>query len=187
MSVRQIHKDQNALLTQIRSGNEQTLERLYDQHRGEFIMWLKKTYGSSEEDAIECYQRAFTAFYYNVKDRKVETLSSTVKTYLFGIGKNVFLKKGRDKFSQSERLDDKEFLGGADPDIMDHYDMEDKREIVRGLLDRIGEPCKTVLSLFYLKHYSVEAIAAAMNYKSERIVSKRKSICLTQMRKMLSL
>ena len=53
------------------------------------------------------------------------------------------------------------------------------------LLQKIGEPCKTVLDLFYLQGYALDAIAVEMEYKNEQVVAKRKFICLQQMRNLL--
>ena len=73
-----------------------------------------------------------------------------------------------------------------DTSLITKYEESDMKELVRGLLSRIGEPCKTVLQLFYFQDYSMDSIATEMGYKSEQIAAKRKFICLQQLRTMMS-
>lgn len=74
----------------------------------------------------------------------------------------------------------------VDNSILDQYEKTERTDKVAGLLNTIGEPCKTVLTLYYFKEYSMESIAHEMDYKSEQIAAKRKFICLQQLRSMMA-
>ncbi|MBX2814647.1 MAG: sigma-70 family RNA polymerase sigma factor [Saprospiraceae bacterium] len=177
--------DKDHTLSEVQAGNQAMIKRLYDQFRSEFITWSQKSYGLQDDKAIELYQQSFTAFYYNVRERKITQLESSIKTYLFAIGKN----KIRDHFKKSQRNDeslDEHHHIGVDAQIMSKYESVDLSSKVKFLLNRIGEPCQTVLKLYYFEHYSMESIASRMNYKSENVAAKRKFTCLKQLRTMLS-
>ena len=173
------------IVSEIKSGNRILLKKLYDGHRKEFIQWVKKQYGIDEEHGKEIYQKAFTALYYNVREGKLETLTSSLKTYLFSIGRNQLKDHLKEEKKFAGTLDHQSDAQAIDYGIMKKYEENDLKEIVRKLLERIGEPCKTVLELYYFKHYSMESIARHMNYKSEQIAAKRKFICLKQMRSLM--
>ncbi|MCB0851511.1 MAG: sigma-70 family RNA polymerase sigma factor [Bacteroidetes bacterium] len=185
MQIESLLKDRNLLLQELKSGNQKLLQKLYETHREAFGRWAMKQYKCSDDLAGEAYQKAFIAFYYNVREGKLTELNSSVKTYLFAIGKNVIRDQFKLKQNQTEELDEK--IAGSQPDftIMEKYDNSHAKELVRNLLTQIGEPCKTVLELFYLKQYALESIAEEMGYKSESVVAKRKFICLQQLRKLL--
>lgn len=179
-----------ALLNAIKGGDSKTLERLYDEHRKPFVIWSSQLYQCSEEDAVEIFQKAFTIFYFNVKNEKLKELTSSVKTYLFSIGKNLFREKFRDKHNRLVNLDDVANISTVnekvDSNILDDYQKVHQREVVRALLNEIGDPCKTLLHLMFIQNYSVDAVVEAMNYSDERVVRKRKSLCLKKMREMVA-
>ncbi|MDH3244560.1 MAG: sigma-70 family RNA polymerase sigma factor, partial [Saprospiraceae bacterium] len=146
----------------------------------------RDAYNLDKIKAVEIYQEAFTALYYNVREGKLVRLTSSLKTYLFAIGKNIL----RDHFKREKRFrhgsDEWQVAEQLDHSIMEKYEQSDMKELVDIALKKIGEPCKTVLKLFYFRHFSMDAIAKELNYKTEQIAAKRKHICLKQMRTLVS-
>jgi DNA-directed RNA polymerase specialized sigma24 family protein len=61
-----------------------------------------------------------------------------------------------------------------------------QRELVRKILNKIGDPCKTLMELIFIRGYSADAVVDEMGYSDERVVRKRKSLCLKQMRELLT-
>jgi RNA polymerase sigma factor (sigma-70 family) len=178
------------LLELIKKGDPKTLKKLYEENRKPFIGWANQFYQCDEEDSIEIFQKAFTIFYFNVKDNKLVELTSSVKTYLFSIGKNLFREKFRDKHSKLIDIDDMAYSAQinekVDSNILDDYQHEHQRELVKKLLAEIGEPCKTLLTLIFIHNYSNDAVVEEMNYSDERVVRKRKSLCLKRMREIVA-
>lgn len=174
------------VLAIIRTGNRTYLRELYQKHRNEFDIWAAKHYKIDSETAGEVYQQAFITLYYNVQDGKLSELNSSVKTYLFGIGKNIM----RDQFKAAQRfvdpVEDNAGIEDVDNSVVERFEQAELKEIVRKLLNTIGQPCKTVLELYYFQQYSMDSIATELNYKSEQIAAKRKFICLKQLNKMIS-
>jgi DNA-directed RNA polymerase specialized sigma24 family protein len=74
----------------------------------------------------------------------------------------------------------------VDANILSDYEDTHQKELVRHLLNDIGDPCKTLLELMFIKGYSAEAVVREMNYSDERVVRKRKSLCLKKMREMVA-
>ena len=81
------------MIRMIKAGNQQGLSLLYESCRHEFMNWIMKFTGCNEEDASEYYHASVLITYDNIHNGKLEDLRSSLKTYLFGIGKN--LKIGR--------------------------------------------------------------------------------------------
>ncbi|MCB0847786.1 MAG: hypothetical protein KDE26_31250, partial [Bacteroidetes bacterium] len=133
MQIESLLKDRNLLLQELKSGNQKLLQKLYETHREAFGRWAMKQYKCSDDLAGEAYQKAFIAFYYNVREGKLTELNSSVKTYLFAIGKNVIRDQFKLKQNQTEELDEK--IAGSQPDftIMEKYDNSHAKELVRNL------------------------------------------------------
>lgn len=190
MAIEKDFKQGSALLEAIKNGHPKTLEQLYDENRKPFVVWASQLYQCDDEDAIEIFQKAFTIFYFNVKNGKLVELTSSIKTYLFSIGKNLFREKFRDKHNKLVNIDDVAYSATVnekvDTNILDEYQKDHQKEVVRKLLDEIGDPCKTLLKLVFIHNYSVEAVVEEMNYSDERVVRKRKSLCLKKMREMVA-
>ncbi len=185
-----LEKKDNQVLDAIKRGDPKTLERLYDEIRQPFLVWASQLYQCESEDAVEIYQKAYTIMYMNVRNGKLTNLTSSVKTYLFSIGKNLFREKFRNKHNRLVNLDDVSNTNAinveVDANVLDNYEDTHKKELVRKLLGEIGDPCKTLLELMFIKGYSAEAVVREMNYSDERVVRKRKSLCLKKMREMVA-
>lgn len=185
MVTEHAYKDRSMLLEEIRQGDRELLRRLYDDYREPFGRWAQKYYQCDEEVVGEAYQKAFIAFYYNVRDGKLVELSSTIKTYLFAIGKNMMREQMKSRTVAMDIVEERTALDEVDTSIMDQYEHHHAQSTVQNLLARIGEPCKTVLELFYFRGFSTESIASEMGYKTDQIAAKRKFICLKQLRTMM--
>jgi DNA-directed RNA polymerase specialized sigma24 family protein len=78
------------------------------------------------------------------------------------------------------------FDAEVDANVLESYENTHQKELVRKLLAEIGNPCSTLLELMFIKGYSAEAVVREMNYSDERVVRKRKSLCLKKMREMVA-
>ena len=185
-----LEKKENQVLEAIKRGDPKVLERLYDEIRQPFLVWAVQFYQCEDEDAIEIYQKAYTILYMNVRNEKLTNLTSSIKTYLFSIGKNLFREKFRNKHNRLVNLEDVSNTNAVkvevDTDVLNEYEDTHQKEIVRYLLDEIGDPCKTLLNLMFIKGYSADSVVREMGYSDERVVRKRKSLCLKKLREMVT-
>lgn len=185
-----LEKKDNQILEAIKRGDPKVLEKLYDDNRQPFLVWASQSYQCESEDAVEIYQKAYTILYLNVRNEKLTSLTSTIKTYLFSIGKNLFREKFRDKHNRLVNLDDVSNTNvidnHLDTNVFDNYQEEHQKELVRQLLNEIGNPCKKLLELMFIQGYSAEAVVHEMGYSDERVVRKRKSLCLKKLREMVA-
>lgn len=187
MADGKLNAEANLIIEKINAGDREILKKLYDQHRGSFGFWAKKYYEISDDEIGEIYQKAFIALYYNVREGKLTELSSSLKIYLFSIGKNLLREQMKDRFRGMNDINEEVLAENIEVTITDKYENEHNEVLVRSLLEKIGEPCKTVLESFYFRQFSTEAIANKMEYKTREIAAKRKFICLQQLRALLAL
>jgi len=170
------------LLRQIKLGNRAVLNQLYQTYREEFIHWTRWKFNCKEADSIDVFQETMIAFYENVVNDKIVEFQSSVKTYLFAIGRNILLKRFRDEKGQTEELE--VLTNVADTlQIEDSINLNERQKAIAELLDKLGEPCKTLLQLFYYQKFSTESIAKTMQYKNESVVKNQKVRCIKRLRR----
>ncbi|MDN4165109.1 RNA polymerase sigma factor [Cytophagales bacterium LB-30] len=183
MEAKELHPEFRALAQGLLKGHKAGFERLYTDKRGEFIRWLYKEFGMAEEEAVDIYQAAFVILYENIMQGKTNTVSSSPATYVFGIGKNLALKK----FKSNERhLNHQQRIqwyleeeGVADPEVPDNTKQ------VAQALEQLKEPCKSLLSLFYYDNLSIEQISQRLQYKNKEVVKSQKVRCLAYLKEKL--
>lgn len=179
-------RSENQMLEQVRSGNEKAMERIYNKYRSEFLVWSMDKYGVSKDDALDHYQDTVTIFFEKIMNGTLVEIESTVKTYLFGIGKN----KIKQKFQKDSKVED-HFSG-----VTEHYQFlstspenesafEDAKSIATIVFDQIGESCKQLLKYFYFEKKSMTEIAELMGHKSEGVSRTTKKRCLEKIREQL--
>lgn len=181
--MEQTYTEDQALIQQIKSGDEASLVKIYKEHRPAFLQWAQSSYRIDEEKAADTFQDAVVCLYRNIVQGKLESLTSSLKTYLFAIGKNIIRKKLQQPVAlESDELWMVENLH-AEP--VDQFASNDRQRLVARLMNTIGEPCKSILELFYFRGFSMEAIATRLKYKNENVVKTQKLRCLTNLKNMV--
>jgi RNA polymerase sigma-70 factor (ECF subfamily) len=163
----------------LRSGRDEAVLNLYRRYRAEFISWTFGRYGIARDSAADCFQDAVIALYNNVMVGKLDRLDSSLKTYLFSIGKNFAMKKlkmQRREILLSEEMEHVTNSGNMNPETL--YVGNEKVNTIAGLVDGIKEPCRSILRYFYYRGYSMEAIAETMHYKNADTVKAQKVRCI---------
>ena len=86
-------KANKLVIEKIKNGDKAQLEIIYKSHKFEFISWLTNKFHCSEEEAKDVYQFAVMTLYDNIRNERLSELSSSIKTYLFAIGKHKILEE----------------------------------------------------------------------------------------------
>lgn len=178
-----MEEKQKDWIESLKKNSEDELEKLYSLYKEEFVNWSVSAYKIRTEMAADIFQDAVITFYWNVKQEKLITLTSSIKTYLFAIGKNLALKKIN---KQSKMVVDNEVVefnaAAIDPLPLESTD---RQRLVAKLMNKIGEPCKSILQLFYFHRYSMGEIAKRLDYKNEHVVKSQKLRCLKKIKALL--
>ena len=107
---------------------------------------------------------------------------SSISTFLFAIGRNVWLnelkKRGRSQL-RNEKFE--KSRGFVDEDISKYLVNREMRAQVIELLDKIGETCKKILLAYYYDNLSMKDILQQLDYENEQVVRNKKYKCLKQL------
>ncbi|WP_170110415.1 RNA polymerase sigma factor [Flavilitoribacter nigricans] len=143
-----------------------------------FIPWINQRYQLISQDAEDLFHLVYTIFIDNIFKGKLKTLSSSLKSYFFAIGKNKYPEIQRRKIRIREAID--EFLSGMD-NWEDPVQEELEFEVMESALDALGEPCRELLTLYYYQNLSARLISQQMAYKNESTVRNQKYKCLKRL------
>jgi RNA polymerase sigma factor (sigma-70 family) len=171
------------ILEALNNGDEKTITKIYDDYREAFTAFLLRYFQTSPDKIEGIYPESFTKFYFNIKDGKLKApLKSTLKTYLFAIGKNVFLKQHRGTYQTKVELRAEFAEDIASIEELNMYEYEESAKIVRSLLTKIGEKCNHLLSLLYIEELPSSVICEKLGVSSLGTLRKRKFDCMKKMR-----
>ena len=175
----------NIILEKLRNGDESPIYELYKLYRDEFIVWSKSTYKATEEQAKDAFQEAILDFHQNVISGHLTELSSTIKTYLFQIGKHKLLNIQK----KESRMTYHDAIHLIDVGEVNHYMEEENRvysqEQISQTIEKLPDDCQKVLKLFYFNEYDMDSIAREMDYKNADTAKSKKSVCMKNLMKEL--
>ena len=169
--------DLQALKKAFKEDRDQVMGDIYKLYRMPFIAFSQR-FTQDNELAIESFQEAVISLYENLTHDKITRNESSLKTYLFSIGKHKLL-------SAINKENNKLNTTGENVNALEESTSSDNQELKEVLslaFDQLGEQCRKVLMRFYYDRYSIESIMIEMDYKNENTVKAHKSRCLSKLR-----
>ncbi|TMM52221.1 sigma-70 family RNA polymerase sigma factor [Maribacter algarum] len=182
-------KQLDITLEELKQGSDQILRRVYEENRDKFLNWARR-YHLSEEENIDIYQDAYVIFYNNIMNGKVESFTSSISTYLFGIGKYLIfdqMKKNKKKISSEFDL----ALVGEEDELVSTLEIEEdgltpEQELLQKYFGTLGKQCQELLKLFYYRGFTINEIMEYAEYNSENVVKAAKSRCMKTLRERIA-
>ncbi len=180
-----LHTD-TQIIEAIRDNRAGIAKLLYLRYREPFFAWARPRYRANHEDLADSFQEAIIVFYQNVQEGKITELRSSIKTYLFGVGKNLLLKRyDKNKRYLSTDADDAPEIEGIDVSLEERYDLTHRQKTLQRAFALLGENCRELLTFFYYRNFDNEEIARRMDYKNTDTVKSRKRNCMVKLEKIL--
>lgn len=175
-------KEQEPLISLLKSGQKQAIQEFYLEHRQGFELFSRKY--SKDGDLIRSiYQDTVLILIENAQKGKLDGLKSSLKTYLYAIGKNLVLQSLRQN-GRYEVWDEANLEG-----LVWEEEAETDQELIgllRSQFQKLGQKCQEVLGLFYYRDKSLEEIQQLLGYESKDVVKSQKSRCLKQLKDSLN-
>jgi len=173
------------IIEEIKNGNNTQLAEVYKAYRSEFVGWASSHYQCDKEEARDIYQASIITLYDNIVKEKLQQLNGSVKTYLFAIGKNKIMELRRTDKKFDLTLDVKNINIEDQPD--NEKQLKEKQlKVVQQCLAKLGEPCRTMLELYYYNATGLDELAGMLHYKNGDTVKNLKSRCLLKLRELVT-
>ncbi len=175
------------LLTGLARGSDDALNQLYRQYFP-MVLHLITTNNGNEDDAKDIYQETLVVLYEKVRAGSFD-LHSQLKTYIYAVGRRLWLKQLAQKSRYMVRdididATDATALGQVSDDLTDHEERDRQFELMSDSLVRLGEPCRTLLEDFYIRHLSMQDITEKFGYTNADNAKTQKYKCLMRLKRL---
>ncbi len=164
--------------------DERTIDQIYQEFRHGFILFAKR-YELDSDTVLDVYQDAIIALCENAEKGNMDNLQSSLKTYLFSIGKYMIyarLRKNQKKVA-FENIDNFHFE-------WEEYE-EEKESIeitqLRNSFLKLGAKCQEILRLFYYQEHNLDEITNIMKYDNKDVAKSQKSRCIRQLKELIKI
>ena len=163
------------ILDLMRRGDEEALVTLYRTNRRPVRAFVMRNNGSAD-DADDMLQEALVILWQRVRTGNFEH-AAKLDTFVFATVKNLWMRRLARMRREVATLDDPEALAGADPSALENLIETERAAAVRAALDRLGNPCRELLLLFYWEELSMEEIAGRLGFANADTVKAKKYQC----------
>ncbi|NQX76191.1 sigma-70 family RNA polymerase sigma factor [Gilvibacter sp.] len=173
--------DPQNLESRLRADDKSALEQVYKLYREEFLNYVKR-YKIDDAQAMDIYQDTIIAMHQNFVTKQLQLQQSSLKTYLFGIGKNKvfrYLKLSDRHLRWEADFEDQELESPEEPGL------SPQQKLLARKLNQISERCREVLLLFYFRNLTISEIVEQTHYKDVNTVKSHKSRCMKNLKTLM--
>jgi RNA polymerase sigma factor (sigma-70 family) len=171
------------ILDQIRQGEEQALMTLYSLNERPVTAFVVRNSGSPD-DAQDMLQESLVVLWERVRSGRYEH-ASQISTFILGTVRNMWLRqlaRKRREGSFDATIDE---TPSDEPSQIETMMESEEAAAIASAMERLGDPCKKLLLLFYWEECSMEEIAAQMGFANADTVKSKKYQCKKALEKLL--
>ncbi len=172
--------------TQIKSSMDLDLKirNLYQSHFNDVKYYVLKNSGTVE-DCRDLFQEVALVYFNQLKKPSFE-LTSSEKTYILAVARNLWLKKIRDTRPTFQPSED--WLNNIEDVSIDEIQQSktknDLLDYITNAIETIGTECKEIILMAFFQKKSAADIAMATGY-AEGFIKVKKHRCLQGLKKMV--
>lgn len=172
------------IIQAIEVGDNLVINKLYDLYYPPIARMIISHQGSYDE-AQDIFQETVMVLYDKVINSNFK-LTSKLGTFLYAVAKRLWLKqltRGEAKYKTDSIADHLDNLVAEDA-IEEHIAMEAQLLHMEEAMIALGEPCKSILSDFYLENKSMAEICEKFGYTNADNAKNQKYKCLQRLKKL---
>jgi RNA polymerase sigma factor (sigma-70 family) len=166
----------------LRTGNEAALNALYKKYYNIVLKIVVNNSGSSEA-AQDIYQETIIVLFENAQ-KPGFTLNCQLQTFIYSIAKRLWLKQLRNNSNLTKlTYEGEEEIADVSEELNAHLQKEEALQKMGKSLDELGEPCKTIITDFYIHRMSMDEISEKFGYTNSDNAKTQKYKCLQRLKK----
>ena len=165
-------------ITELKSGNNQSLEMLFERYGPYCVRTLQRRTGCSHQDAEDVLQESVIVFRSNAITGRI-THADNLRSYLYTICLNTYRTQAAQQVAQTTRQQEAVRRWHDDQLPPPDAETEQRRiQTVLSALDQLRPSCQRLLRHFYLQGYTMQEIAEQMNLAGAHVAKNMKYRCL---------
>jgi RNA polymerase sigma factor (sigma-70 family) len=177
-----VNNKEQLLLEGLAANEAKAIETIYRENYGIIQSFIIKNNGYSE-DARDIFQEAMIVLYQKAVSGSFE-LNCQVKTYLYSVCRRLWLKKLQQLQRYNPAVEIVEETIPVEEDLEDHEKKNEDYMLMEHAMDKIGEPCKSLLEAYYFQKKSMPEIADFFGYTNADNAKTQKYKCLVRLKKL---
>lgn len=171
---------ENILLSQLKQADNAAFAQVYATIYPSIQTYILQNAGSTE-DAEDVFQETMLVLLANIKKSNF-VLTSSLKTYVFAIAKNTWLKKQRTK----KNIALNEINGSAYVDETKDFELinvPSKEDKLFHWLSKITANCQLILKSIFFYKQPMSSLMQKMGWKNKHTAANQQYKCLQQIKK----
>jgi RNA polymerase sigma factor (sigma-70 family) len=179
----EISNDQRILAGIFSNDLNAIIHQLYKQYSGMVIAYIISNQGS-QQDGEDVFQEALIAFINLVKSGKFRGEASLQTTFV-AISRNIWLNEQKKRKSLDTRGKLFENARQQEADPASQLLEREVSEQFLTLMSRLGESCKSLLTMVYYENLSNKDILERTHYESEQVIRNKKYKCMKELTELI--
>lgn len=163
------------------------IAHFYTEHKSEFVNKFRKVYPTISKDVlIDIFQESVVIGVEKINQSKFEG-RSTLKTYIFGIGKNLIRDYFRKVKQHNEYTSDIKFTNNDREEVFEiEQPIDVKSSALKKAMLKLEKHCLDILNAFYLEGKKYNEIVEEFNYSNVDVAKSTKSRCFKHLKQLVS-
>lgn len=175
-------RNDEALLDGIRQGDTWAIQALYDDYFPMVLHMIVSNNGD-EDEAKDIFQEAVMVLYDKAQEEEFG-LSSKLKTYLYAVCWRLWLKQLAQQHRTFQDVSGYEDYLPVDDDLEESRKANADFDRMDEALEKLGEPCKTIILDFYISNMTMQEICDKRGYTNADNAKTQKYKCLQRLKKL---
>lgn len=138
--------------------------------------------GNSDE-AGDIFQEAMIVLYEKSVSDGFE-LNCLLKTYIYSVCRRLWLKRLQQLQRYGNLVENVEDTVPVEEDIEQHEKYSSDLNLMEAAMNKIGEPCKSLLDAYYMQKKNMQEIAEEFGYTNADNAKTQKYKCLLRLKKL---
>ena len=171
----------HSLIEQLKKEDNTAFKILYKSYFPMISLFVRQNMGNME-DAEDLFQEAVVTLFKKIQQSDFK-LSCSLKTYLFAIAKNLWLKRLRD--NKLVAVSDLEtYQLSCEPNDLEFKTEKSREEKVQHWLTKITQHCQQILSALFFHSEPMETLMKKMGWKNKHTAANQQYKCIQQIKKL---
>lgn len=170
-----------ALINGLAQDERGAVETIYRQHYPMVQQMVLKNNGSVD-DARDIFQEAMIVLFEKARSGNFE-LHCLLKTYLYSVCRRLWLKRlqQQKRFVMAELNEE---IVPVEEELDSHLQKQAEVQLMEASMERLGEPCRSLLDAYYIKKKPMVEIATDFGYTNADNAKNQKYKCLLRLKKL---
>lgn len=173
--------NEQVLLKGLACNDKKAVETIYRDHYM-MVQSLIINNNGSTDDARDIFQETIIVLYEKARSGNFE-LNCQLKTYVYSVSRRLWLKRLQQSRRFTGEIHATETIVAVEEDIGEHIKRDSEFTLMAKAIDRLGEPCKSLLEAFYIRKKNMQEIAADFGYTNAENAKTQKYKCLIRLKK----